>query len=221
MKKLFILLLSCSFISFAQAKDLLDLFNNHPDFIDDELHKTLCKKDFEKDYSEIYNGSLGLTIEEKQELFDIYKLKANYAISDNFGAIFPAFGKGSFFEKDVAGGTILLISGIIGWGAIGVSGICLSSPLLIGIIPIINLYFLQDDLPERMIKIGLISGGIGLGVLLVEAVIAIVRPIVYSKHKNNALMKALGLSEEESGLTLAPLLNPAQSEYGLIAKIRL
>jgi len=216
-----LLLLALLFISTSlSAKTLTNLFQKRPQFISDDLHSLLTKKTFAEDEYRIREETKDFNISEKEELFEYYKVSAFDAIEGNFSIILPKLGGGSLEQGDLGGAALLFTTGLIGWIGFGVGALAVISPL-ISVIPILGLVYAESDTIDKVVKFGLISGGIGLGILLVDAVIAIVRPIIYANKQNSFFKSALRIGEYSEDLSFAPIINPLEHQYGLMTSIRI
>lgn len=223
MKKTILLFyLICFSLSPILAKDLGNLFQKRPDFIDDNLHRLMNEKNFENNQTKIYNATSDLTTEQRKQLYKTYKISAWNGVEGNFSFIFPKLGGGSLNQGDLGGAAVLFGTGLAGYAAFTVGALTALSPM-IAAIPVFGalvLYANKDSL-QGFIRTGLIIGGVGITVLMVDAVIAIVRPIVYAKRQNSALMSALRLVDNSAEISMVSLFNPMAKEFTLAAHIKL
>ena len=83
---------------------------------------------------------------------------------------------------------------------------------------------LEEILGVSFIVLGAVNGNsvttaCGYISLVCATVTGIVAPITYSKTRNGTLQSAFGLSDRD--ISFAPIINPINNQYGLVAKIAL
>ena len=219
-KTVFLGLLICLFSSIVTAKPFENIYNTHPDFIDDDLHKILSGKKFEKNQDIIQEETTSLSLYEREELFRRYKLNTWDALEGNFQFIFPRLGNGSRIQGDTLGSTVLFTTGLIGWTAFGVGAIAAISPIFT-LVPGLGLVYAYSGKMGDIAKGGLITMAVATGILMIDSIIALIRPITYTKRQNSFLQSALGLSDADKEVSCTPVLDPIDNRFGFIATIKL
>lgn len=168
---------------------------------------------FKKDT--VFENSMTLTLDEKNELYDKYKKNPTLVGLLN-GLV--GFGVGSWVQKEFLPAAGFMTTEIIGW-TIGIMG-----------------YFVIQDIANSSAESGSVIGGIGgafAGAIVGAAVIGIGGIIVIASRLvsagvcvgitngyNAKLRTALGLNEQQE-ITLLPVIDPYENKAGLMVSLKL
>lgn len=168
---------------------------------------------FKKDT--VFENSMTLTLDEKNELYDKYKKNPTLVGLLN-GLV--GFGVGSWVQKEFLPAAGFMTTEIIGW-TIGIMG-----------------YFAIQDIANSSAESGSVIGGIGgafAGAIVGAAVIGIGGIIVIASRLvsagvcvgitngyNAKLRTALGLNEQQE-ITLLPVIDPYENKAGLMVSLKL
>ena len=215
---------SCVFS--LSAWSLLSLSPSRPECVTDELNKLLEQKHFEQDSDAIIDFTKNLSLEDRQAIFDYYKLDGDKAASDNF------MGIGSFIQGDSKGGAIMLASDIVFWGT-GLTGtimFCVGMCDVFGIAApaytVAGQAGYNAERAKTLMLGGLATMTVGVvGGVLMDFIYGNIRPRNYANAQNAALKSALGLDSTDAQVSLQPVIvpsvNPANTSYGLSLSIRM
>ena len=229
MKKICICIFLVLFSVFSlSAWSLFQLSPSRPECVTDEFNKLLEQKHFEQDSEAIIGFTKNLSLADRQAIYDYYQIDGEKAADDNYNWYFPCFGWGSFAEGDTTGGVILLASDIVFWGT-GYTGAFLFGLGLFDMLgitaPVYDVTGRQGYDVERAtnhITGGLIAIGIGVtGGLIADLIYGGIRPRNYANSQNAALKSALGLDSTDAQVSLQPIANPVNMNYGLSLSIRM
>ena len=168
---------------------------------------------FKKDT--VFENSMTLTLDEKNELYDKYKKNPTLVGLLN-GLV--GFGVGSWVQKEFLPAAGFMTTEIIGW-TIGIMG-----------------YFAIQDISNSSSESGSVIGGVAgafAGVIVGAAVIGIGGIIVIASRLvsagvcvgitngyNAKLRTALGLNEQQE-ITLLPVIDPYENKAGLMVSLKL
>lgn len=168
---------------------------------------------FKKDT--VFENSMTLTLDEKNELYDKYKKNPTLVGLLN-GLV--GFGVGSWVQKEFLPAAGFMTTEIIGW-TIGIMG-----------------YFAIQDIANSSAESGSVAGGIiggfagaivGVAIIGVGGIIVIASRLVsagvcvgITNGYNAKLRTALGLNEQQE-ITLLPVIDPYENKAGLMVSLKL
>ena len=168
---------------------------------------------FKKDT--VFENSMTLTLDEKNELYDKYKKNPTLVGLLN-GLV--GFGVGSWVQKEFLPAAGFMTTEIIGW-TIGIMG-----------------YFAIQDISNSSAESGSVVGGVagafagaivGVAIIGVGGIIVIASRLVsagvcvgITNGYNAKLRTALGLTEQQE-ITLLPVIDPYENKAGLMVSLKL
>lgn len=168
---------------------------------------------FKKDT--VFENSMTLTLDEKNELYDKYKKNPTLVGLLN-GLV--GFGVGSWVQKEFLPAAGFMTTEIIGW-TIGIMG-----------------YFAIQDIANSSAESGSVAGGIiggfagaivGVAIIGIGGIIVIASRLVsagvcvgITNGYNAKLRTALGLNEQQE-ITLLPVIDPYENKAGLMVSLKL
>jgi len=229
MKKAFICVCLVTFSVFSlSAWSLFQLSPSRPECVTDEFNHLLEQKHFEQDSDAIIGFTKNLSLEDRQAIYDYYQIDGEKAADDNYNWYCPCFGWGSFAEGDTKGGVTLLVSDIVFWGAAytGTFMFCFSLFDMFGLTAPIHDAAGQTaydvERSKSLMIGGLVTAGIGfVGGMIADLIYGGIRPRNYANSQNAALKSALGLDTTDAKVSLQPVANPVNMNYGLSLSIRM
>ena len=159
----------------------------------------------------ISNLTAGYSLGRKNALYNEFSKTKGKAIGLNW----VGFGIGSFTQGDTLGGVLgATFDGLAYTSLVG--GLCVGGlGLLIGVF---SLGYAEEEM-ETYIAIG---GGLAIGGCLLwlgNRIFGTIRPISFEKKYNSSLKSALGLDDVVDDISLIPIVNPVESQYGLLAHV--
>ncbi len=168
---------------------------------------------FKKDT--VFENSMTLTLDEKNELYDKYKKNPTLVGLLN-GLV--GFGVGSWVQKEFLPAAGFMTTEIIGW-TIGIMG-----------------YFAIQDISNSSAESGSVAGGIiggfagaivGAAIIVIGGIVVIASRLVsagvcvgITNGYNAKLRTALGLNEQQE-ITLLPVIDPYENKAGLMVSLKL
>ncbi len=168
---------------------------------------------FKKDT--VFENSMTLTLDEKNELYDKYKKNPTLVGLLN-GLV--GFGLGSWVQKEFLPAAGFMTTEIIGW-TIGIMG-----------------YFAIQDISNSSAESGSVAGGIiggfagaivGAAIIVIGGIVVIASRLVsagvcvgITNGYNAKLRTALGLNEQQE-ITLLPVIDPYENKAGLMVSLKL
>ena len=217
MKKFFVCTMLFTFCVLSlHAFSIFKLGPSRPECVSKDFDKLLSSHHYTSDAEKISEFSLDLSFEEKQSVYDYYKLDGAKAASENANGVWPAFGSGSFSQGDFGAGMFLLFTDAIAWGAAygGTLVFCYSMVEFFGTFGTVAV---AD--PERtgnLMHGGLIAMCTGFVIgMTADYIYGGIRPRVYASRENESLKKALGLDEKEISVSFVPAVDPIHSSFSL------
>ena len=204
------------------AWSLFNLAPSRPECVTDELEDILYDYKFERDAETITNMTKGFSLDERQAIYDFYKLDGSKAADDNFDWFFPTFGWGSFSQGDTKGGLFLLVSDIVCYGA-SLAGTAMFTIGFLDMFGLTSIFYdvagkdpYDAERAKNLFLGGIATAAIGVTLeLLADCVYGSIRPRNYAKTQNAALENALGLSSSSTSVSFVPIVNPVQQSFGL------
>ena len=162
----------------------------------------------------------GYSLGKKNALYNEFEKSKGKAIGLNW----VGFGIGSFTQGDGLGGGLGVAFDILSYGSLSIGtgffvvGLIASIPVAIG-------EGLGGGSGEGVEAVeGLLNTGIGLFAVgsliwLGNRIFGTIRPITFQKKYNSSLKSALGLDDVVDDISLIPIVNPVESQYGLLARV--
>ncbi|MBR6153367.1 MAG: P13 family porin [Treponema sp.] len=170
----------------------------------------------------ISNLTAGYTLNEKTSLYNEFEKSKGKAIGLNW----LGFGIGSFTQGDGLGGGLGLTFDLLGYGTMLVgTGFLAVGIVIIPWIGVAEALGGGNESGEGSQELeSIINTGVGLfaaGCILWlgNRIFGTIRPITFQKKYNNSLKSALGLDGIIEDLSFVPIVNPVESQYGLLTHI--
>ena len=217
MKKLFISTLFCFFCVLSlHAFSIFKLGPSRPECVTKDFDKLLNRHHYTSDADKISEFSLEFSMEEKQSVYDYYKLDGAKAASENANGAWPAFGSGSFSQGDFGAGMLLLFTDAIAWGTAygGALVFCYSMVEFFGTFGVVAVA--DPERTGQLMNGGLIAMCTGFVIgMTADYIYGGIRPRVYAARQNESLKKALGLDDKEISVHFVPSVNPVDASFSL------
>ncbi|MBP5450649.1 MAG: P13 family porin [Treponema sp.] len=159
----------------------------------------------------IANLTSSFSMGQKEALFNDYAKDKGKAIGLNW----VGFGIGSFTQGDVLGGVLGVTFDVLAYGSVSVGA---GIGLVYILADALTLGLAGDELGPYIALGGglMLTGGI---LWLGNRIFGTIRPISFQKKYNSSLKSALGLDGIVDDISFVPVVDPVNSQFGLLTHI--